>query len=724
MTRSSKTPADTTTLRTVDLFCGCGGLTLGFELHRGEVRFETVLAADIDASALKVFNQNFRGGAQTETGRIADLSWFSHRAEVLLYFLAHLALWRPDEDLRSALNEMGFDRFLSEIRAVDARFMLETAALVDMSDYKEAWAQVDSKVTSLALYRGAMTKLGIRSLTRAELDGPAMPWTEEVSLFGTSRASEPADAHEALLSSAASIWDDQVHKFTDAATKNGRGQHRTVAARMATLIGFLGSAPALALRDAWVRWRAQRDSIRATFCLGSEARLDALYDGSRRVHLVLGGPPCKGWSRIGRAVIESLRDQGVHAWACKEYGDERNALLHKYVLFLDALRPTAFLFENVAHFRSSLRTPDGSVNAASILEASINDLASSDLDFHVESKIVRARQHGVPQDRERFIMVGIRGNGMSATWLRQFFHAIPQYKQEVPLSMALLGLEAPGDFHPYERAVSCSTSHQVAAYTLIDESMPAPVRHYLAWVRQPRLNGGVAPRTTDAHIVRVAREDDFGLYRYIAPGMRWMDYKFDGMPTLKELQQLLEAVVSRQRASPVDGLPDAKAVQHLQRKLDGSLVLRLLLEAIDPPTGKSAGHHLLQNGYLAKGTDHHGDWLERLSPDRPCKTVVAHIGKDTYGYIHPYEPRALSIREAARVQSFPDFFALGGVGVVDTYGMIGNAVPPLVAAHFAKSFEVLHQQHGLFGDGSRAATPTDHRRKAEAPKREAQAVAP
>jgi len=57
-------------------------------------------------------------------------------------------------------------------------------------------------------------------------------------------------------------------------------------------------------------------------------------------------------------------------------------------------------------------------------------------------------------------------------------------------------------------------------------------------------------------------------------------------------------------------------------------------------------------GVLAKGVDNHGDWLERLSPERPSKTIVAHIGKDTYGYVHPYQPRALSVREAARVQSF------------------------------------------------------------------------
>lgn len=706
MTRSAGETASKTTLRTVDLFCGCGGLTLGFELHRGTVKFETVLAADVDSAALRVFNQNFRAGQHVETGRMVDLSWFSHRAEVLLYYLAHMSLWSGEPTLTKELHALGFADFLSRIQAADLKFEETCTSIVADEDYRAEWSKVDSKVASLALFKGAMTKLGIRSFSRGELDSAALPWREEVDRFRIPQNRSQNDPHNALWASAESLWDEQVQKFEEAAAKKGRGQHSTVAARMATLAHFLGTTPSAKLREAWVAWRATRDTIRAAFCLQAESELDKLYAAGNRVHLVLGGPPCKGWSRIGRAVIESLRDQGVHAWASKEYGDERNALLHKYVLFLDALRPRAFLFENVAHFTSSLRTPDGSVNAASVLEDSINELASGDLDFHVESKIVRTREHGVPQDRERFIMVGMRGNGESVGWLREFFHDIPTYEEEVPLKTALLGLESPLLFYPYDRSRSCSTSDSVRAYTLIDPTMPKPIHDYLSWIRQPAPGKRVAPAAVDAHMVRVARDDDFGLYQYLAPGTRWMDYKFDGMPTLQEIRAVVAATARLQRGGSLEGLPEPRALNSLLKKLDGSLLLRLLLEAIDPPGEGTEGHHLLKPGYLSKGTDHHGDWLERLSPDRPCKTVVAHIGKDTYGYIHPYEPRALSIREAARVQSFPDFFAFGGSGVVDTYGMIGNAVPPLVGAHFAKSFETLHMARGLFTDEARESSPT------------------
>jgi len=94
---------------------------------------------------------------------------------------------------------------------------------------------------------------------------------------------------------------------------------------MAGVARFLSSGPGRALQQIWINWRARRDSLRARFCLEVEPGLDALYREGRSVELVLGGPPCKGWSRIGRAVGESLRLQGVHAWACQHYGDERNS---------------------------------------------------------------------------------------------------------------------------------------------------------------------------------------------------------------------------------------------------------------------------------------------------------------------------------------------------------------------------------------------------------------
>jgi DNA (cytosine-5)-methyltransferase 1 len=78
------------------------------------------------------------------------------------------------------------------------------------------------------------------------------------------------------------------------------------------------------------------------------------------------------------------------------------------------------------------------------------------------------------------------------------------------------------------------------------------------------------------------------------------------------------------------------------------------------------------------------DRLKRLVMNNPSWTILAHIGMDGYMYIHPTEPRTLSVREAARIQSFPDDFVFVG-NQQDTYHQVGNAVPPLMAKAVAES---------------------------------------
>jgi DNA (cytosine-5)-methyltransferase 1 len=77
------------------------------------------------------------------------------------------------------------------------------------------------------------------------------------------------------------------------------------------------------------------------------------------------------------------------------------------------------------------------------------------------------------------------------------------------------------------------------------------------------------------------------------------------------------------------------------------------------------------------------DRLKRLSYSEPSWTVVAHLGMDGYMFIHPDEPRTISVREAARLQSFPDDFVFIG-NLSETYHMVGNAVPVLMAKQLGK----------------------------------------
>ena len=74
----------------------------------------------------------------------------------------------------------------------------------------------------------------------------------------------------------------------------------------------------------------------------------------------------------------------------------------------------------------------------------------------------------------------------------------------------------------------------------------------------------------------------------------------------------------------------------------------------------------------------------KLEPDRPSCTLTAHLGKDAYSHIHydSDQARTISVREAARLQSFPDGYVFSGA-MNSAFRQIGNAVPPLMAQAIA-----------------------------------------
>jgi DNA (cytosine-5)-methyltransferase 1 len=78
------------------------------------------------------------------------------------------------------------------------------------------------------------------------------------------------------------------------------------------------------------------------------------------------------------------------------------------------------------------------------------------------------------------------------------------------------------------------------------------------------------------------------------------------------------------------------------------------------------------------------DKYHRMEWDEPAWTVTAHLAKDGYKYIHPEQHRTLSVREAARIQSFPDSFRFAG-NRTHRYIQVGNAVPPKLATAIGES---------------------------------------
>ena len=96
--------------------------------------------------------------------------------------------------------------------------------------------------------------------------------------------------------------------------------------------------------------------------------------------------------------------------------------------------------------------------------------------------------------------------------------------------------------------------------------------------------------------------------------------------------------------------------------------------------------------------DTFADKYNRLTWDGLSRTITAHIAKDGYWYIHPEQDRSLSIREAARIQTFPDSFRFAGTPS-NRYRQIGNAVPPLLAEKVGVSI-----RQALTSNGTRGST--------------------
>lgn len=671
-------------LNVVDLFCGCGGMSLGFERFQSSQVFRTALALDIEAPMVRVFNDNHPSASpDVGIGRQVDITDFTCEAEVKAFYLDHLGRTTADSGLLDRLNRIkpyGLSDFRRSMMLLDRAFLAALSDARRQDNYLREIRSLGSGSLGQTSVVGFHNALKLPSTgTSAPRLGPLL-WHEE-GMAGQGREGHgriPVDERliERFARRAKKQWDSEVAKLSERASGSGRGQLASAADRIERFRGFLTSKAMSRVKSLWVSWRAEREATRATFFEhpAIASALSAAYDDGNRVSVLLGGPPCQGFSRIGRGKIRSLREQSVHVHEDEDSVDSRNQLMHQYVLFVAALAPDIFLFENVRHFQAVVRSEGTEFDAADVLAEAISNVSSRGLGYSVSRRIVLAAQHAVPQTRERFVMAGVRKDVAELAGLPDApaLCLTLKRRKSLPLRIALQGLSSPA----YSSDVTPSGRCAVAAVESSNDS-DTPEGVYNTWTR--------CATETDAHIARPPRTDDAKLFRLMGPGTRWMDYRCDSAPTLYRLKSVLHKVAAAVQRDPALGKAlsvDAKELEEANAVVDGSLSLRLLLESIPPQPGE-VSHHLLTDTYLAKREGAHGDWLSRMDGSAPSKTVVSHMSKDTYAFVHPFELRTLSVRESARIQAFPDDYKFGSVGLVDGFRVVGNAVPPLLSLQFA-----------------------------------------
>lgn len=315
------------------------------------------------------------------------------------------------------------------------------------------------------------------------------------------------------------------------------------------------------------------------------------------VDVVIGGPPCQGFSTVGRSKIASLVKNGQRSGSSNPrfIDDERNGLYKSFINLVCHFRPSAVVMENVPGMMSYR---DGEV-VRQICE-----------DFRhagyggIDHRVLNAADFGVPQMRRRIFFAAVRGGG-PFEWPRRT-HSDADGPPPLGATRYVTVADALGD---------------------------------LPYLARPKK---FAKRTDS---VRKYRGDPSCEYQRWARGS--MDVLYNN-------------------------------ITRWHRKKDVEVFGKM------PPGSKWSQLPLADRQKIGYSNDSFDDKWKRLSVDRPSWTVTSHLSKDGYMYIHPTQGRTISVREAARLQSFPDSFRFTGSRGAQ-FRQIGNAVPPLLARALADS---------------------------------------
>lgn len=422
--------------------------------------------------------------------------------------------------------------------------------------------------------------------------------------------------------------------------------------------------------------RARKEAWHAELGSVSEAELDRRVKdaiGLAPHWLLIGGPPCQAYSIVGRA-----RRGGMDAL------DPRVHLYREYLRILAVHKPAVFIMENVKGLLS-----------AKLDNSSVFDRMLDDLSYPTSTINRRYRSHGGRVEYQILSLVP-RSENLFARETRDprdfIIHCehfgIPQARHRV----ILLGVRS--DVNIISNCVLRRAS-EVSVRTVIG--------------KLPRLRSGLS-KQADSKVAWKEAIAALGNSRWL----RELRQRHDSA-LVKVLNNRLDSLVAPHANRGAEFLPaepacDYRSDWYIDSKLSGicnhssrghmveDLHRYFFSSAFAEefgrsPTLKDFPPSLLpSHASVAKALDmgHFADRFRVQVGNRPATTVTSHIAKDGHYYIHydPTQCRSLTVREAARLQTFPDNYLFCG-NRTQQYHQVGNAVPPLLACQIAEAIHPL-----------------------------------
>lgn len=354
--------------------------------------------------------------------------------------------------------------------------------------------------------------------------------------------------------------------------------------------------------------------------------------------LIVGGPPCQGFSLAGRRNPDDLRNQ----------------LPWQFLTLIEKTQPKMVVIENVVGMRHKFsKDQDGDVFQQ--LQQALKETKPG---YVVQGVQVNALHYGAPQHRPRLMIIGIRrdiakAKGITSTnvlWSSNFKDLIADKIPDL----------AP---HPTVKSTEVRTVGEAINDLQRKPRTAIPDTGFAREMKSGVWGSKGLADTIPNHISRVHQDhtrDRFRLYQYLS--REGIDPRVVGVPS--------ESPTKKEKAAVLDIVKNATFPA---KSPDGTVIAKNLQELTD----------LICKLRTKKHSQRVLKW------DEPARTVVT-IGDD---YVHPFEPRTFTVRELARFQGFPNDFEFrakettGGLNRrtdVPQYSQVGNAVSPFLARAVGK----------------------------------------